>query len=52
MIFSPLKPTKQKITIGNIKMMQKDMINFIELKSKFKIEKTIIHQIRQKIAVE
>ena len=51
-IFSPLKPTIQKIITGKIRIIHKDIMTCIELEIKFKKEKMITHQIIQKIAVE
>ena len=51
-IFSPLNPTIQKIMTGKIRIIHKEIITCTESKIKFKIEKIIAHQRRQKIAVE
>lgn len=50
LIFSPLKPTKQKIIIGRIAIIEKEIINFNELKIKLKKNKMQTDQIAQKIA--
>lgn len=50
-IFSPLKPTKQKIIIGKIATIDKEITNCKELKINLKMKKITQHKITEKIAV-
>ena len=50
-MFSPLKPTKQKIIMGKMKIIEKETTNFKEWKIKLKIKKIKPNKKIQKIAV-
>lgn len=49
-IFSPLKPTKQKRITGKTTIVEHEIINCKELNNKLKIKKIEKHQATQKIA--
>ena len=49
-MFSPLNPIKQNIITGKIKMIDKDITNFTELKNKWHTKKIKKDHIIQKIA--
>ena len=51
-IFSPLKPTIQKIITGKLAIIEIEINKCKELKIKLKIKNIREHQITQKIAVE